>query len=444
MDFNNLQFLGKAIESAVIAQYLDHLSINNLHDAKQSAYKKFHSTETLLTKIHNDIMCSLGRGEVVMLVLLDLSAAFDTIDHDILLNRLEKRYGIKGNALKWFRSYLSDRTQSVIVNDTESNIQHLKYGVPQGSKLGPILFNSYIAPVSEIASNHNITDEKYADDHQLILAFKPKQCQDQKEAILKMEKCIKDIRQFLLENKLSNNSEKTEFLFLGTPAHLKQIQINEIGIDGVKVQAVNSAKNLGVVLDNYMTMEKQVNKMCKNVYFNIRNLSMIRNHLDTEDTKTAVNALVTPHLDYGNGLLLGIKKNLINKLQVAQNSAVRLIEKVSRRQHITDLRKRLHWLPIPARIEFKILSMTWKALHNQAPGYLVDLLKQRSTSRNLRSINRMILDIPGAYGTNKFADRAFYRSAPQLWNRLPDEVRLAVSLNSFKKALKKLSGQYYN
>jgi exonuclease III len=441
---SNLQYLGKAIESTVISQYLDHLTENKLHDAKQSAYKKFHSTETLLIKIHNDIMSSLGRNEVVLLTLLDLSAAFDTIDHNILLNRLEKREGVEGTALEWIRSYLSGRTQSVKVNNTESDSVPLKYGVPQGSKLGPVLFNSYIAPVSEIAKNNNIEDEKYADDHQLILAFRPKHQQDQWAALSQMEKCIKEIRNFLQDNKLCNNSEKTEFLLIGTPSQLKQIQIDNISIDNTKITTVDKARNLGVIFDKFMTMENQVNKACRNTYFNIRNISKIRRYLTKEDSKTVVNALVTPHLDYGNGLLMGIKKNLLNKMQIAQNSAVRLIQKVPRHEHITKYRKQLHWLPIQARIEFKILSMTWKALNKQAPGYLSNLLSLNTASMNLRSKSRMMLEIPEAYGTNNFADRAFNRSAPHLWNKLPDKVRKAETISSFKKSLKThLFNKYY-
>ena len=157
---SNLPFLGKLIESAVISQYMEHLTNNNLTDLKQSAYKKFHSTETLLIKIHNDIVTNMNHGEITMLVLLDLFAAFDTIDHKIPLDRLKYKYGIDGTVLKWFKSYLSDRSQSVIINDTESQRKTLNYGVPQGSKLGPLLFNSYIAPISKIAEENGIEVEK--------------------------------------------------------------------------------------------------------------------------------------------------------------------------------------------------------------------------------------------------------------------------------------------
>jgi hypothetical protein len=165
---SNLPFLGKALEAAVIMQFNEHVQKNNLGDTKQSAYKKFHSTETLLLRIHDDIMTSLDKGEVVMLVLLDLSAAFDTIDNKIILDRLNMNYGIKDTALNWFESYLQNRTQSVVVNDKESTKKHLKYGVPQGSKLGPVLFNAYIAPLSKVAESNGVIDQKYADDEHFV------------------------------------------------------------------------------------------------------------------------------------------------------------------------------------------------------------------------------------------------------------------------------------
>ncbi len=110
-------------------------------DTFQSAYRKYHSTETTLLMVQNDILLHLDRYDTVMLVLLDLSAAFDTIDHKILFDRLEKRCGIRGNVLKFLRSYFIDRKQKVVIDENESTTRDLKYGVPQGSVLGPILFN---------------------------------------------------------------------------------------------------------------------------------------------------------------------------------------------------------------------------------------------------------------------------------------------------------------
>ena len=432
---SNLSFLGKLIESAVIKQYLQHLYSNNLDDKRQSAYKPFHSTETLLTKIHNDIMLSMGNQEVTMLVMLDLSAAFDTIDHSTLLRRLRNRHGIEGTALKWFESYLSNRTQSVIINNAISDKLLLKYGVPQGSKLGPILFNTYIAPVSEVSARNNINDEKYADDQQLILSFKPNP-DTQVEAKQKMEKCIADIRDFLIANKLCNNREKTELIIIGNPTQLRKLDISSIKVDDIEIKGVDHVRNLGVIFDNRMSMEKHVNKMCRNAYFNLKNLSRIRGSLDKDVTKIAINALVTPHLDYGNGLLLGISKKLLNKLQVAQNSAVRLIERLKRDDNITDHRKNLHWLPIPARCRFKILTTAWKALNGQAPHYIKQLLRiKKPHNINLRSNKKMQLKTQAVPG-NSYSDRAFSLAIPELWNDLPEKVKNSKTLQSFKKNLK--------
>jgi len=345
-------------------------------------------------------------------------------------------YGIHGNALKWFSSYLSKRTQSVVINDKESSKKPLKHGVPQGSKLGPILFNSYIAPLSNIAAKHDISDEKYADDEQLILAFKPNTPLNQRNSVCKMERCIQDIREFLLDNKLCNNSEKTEFMIIGCPSQLSKVQINSIQVENTSITPTGKVKNLGVVFDKTMTMEPQINHMCKKVFLNVKNIGMIRKCLNREDAKTAVHALVTPHLDYGNALLYGINQKHLRKLQVAQNSAARLIEKLQQKHDsITHVRKKLHWLPISARIEFKILSMTWKALNDESPSYISQLLcKQPQQRINVRSNNRNRLAQPQP--KNKFGARAFSVIAPKLWNKLPEKIKSSSSSDSFKRALK--------
>ncbi len=147
---SNLAFISKLIEKAVAFQLIDHLKRNNLYDIFQSAYRQFHSTETALLRVKNDVLNAMDNQNITLMLLLDLSAAFDTIDHDILLNRLKERCGIGGTAIRWMRSYLTDRTQIVKINNSISETKPLKYGVPQGSVLGPILFTIYTAPLGEI------------------------------------------------------------------------------------------------------------------------------------------------------------------------------------------------------------------------------------------------------------------------------------------------------
>ena len=133
----------------------------------QSAYRTGHSTETALLKVMNDCLTGCDNSNVCLLSLLDLSAAFDTIDHEILLKRLEVTFGIQSNALLWFKSYLHNRKQTVVVDGVKSEWYDIKYGVPQGSVLGPILFTLYMQPLSGVINKHNVSYHFYADDTQL-------------------------------------------------------------------------------------------------------------------------------------------------------------------------------------------------------------------------------------------------------------------------------------
>ena len=147
----------------------------------------------------------------------------------------------------------------------------------------------------------------------------------------------------------------------------------------------------------------------------------------------AVHALVTPHLIYANSLLYGINKSHIEKLQVAQNSAARLIQRLKKHDRISHVRKELHWLPIEARIKFKLLNLTWKALNGKAPTYISELL-HRNSNTQLRSHKNKALVVPRTL--TKFGDRAFSTVAPCLWNSLPVATRLSNSHNAFRRNLK--------
>ncbi|GFS07905.1 reverse transcriptase-like protein [Elysia marginata] len=163
---SNLPFLSKVLEKVVLIQIESHLNKNRLKEIYQSAYKKKHSTETALLKVHSDLLEATDSGQVSILALLDLSAAFNTLDHQILLRRLEVSFGFKNNALKWVASYLENRTQTVSAGGYHSKKSFLRYGVPQGSVLGPILFSLYSQPISNVLSKHGFRYHLYADDTQ--------------------------------------------------------------------------------------------------------------------------------------------------------------------------------------------------------------------------------------------------------------------------------------
>ena len=156
--------MSKVVEKCVAKRLIDYFDANGVDVLNQSAFRKLHSTETALIRVHNDIAVASGQNRLVILLLLDLSAAFDTVDHCILLSCLSRRFGIGGRALEWFRLYLGDRTQFVNINGSTSNRRVLQFGVPQGLVLGLLLFSLYTSPLSDIASKHELSFHFYADD----------------------------------------------------------------------------------------------------------------------------------------------------------------------------------------------------------------------------------------------------------------------------------------
>ena len=201
---SNLQLISKLTERAVFDQVHRHMVEYSLYPVLQSAYRKGHSTETALLKVTNDILMNMDRQHVTLLVMLDLSAAFDTVHHEILLNRLDSRVGVKGQALKWFASYLTNRSLRVSFGQALSEKFELSYGVPQGSCLGPLLYTIYASELLDIIEKHLPDAHTYADDTQLYLSFKLAATSSQADAIAAIEACIKDIRAWMSRNKHEN------------------------------------------------------------------------------------------------------------------------------------------------------------------------------------------------------------------------------------------------
>ena len=203
---SNLSFLSKVIEKVISIRILGHILDNNIVDSFQSAYRAGHSCETALLHVYNDIVTTVGKGNGSFLVLLDLSAAFDTIDHDNLFYILEKYVGIGGSALQLIRSYFSDRTQKIQIDGIMSGFASLLCGVPQGSLLGPLKFCLYLLPLGATLRHHNIGYHIYADDTQLYISFK---CKDPSESLTKLNMCISDIQVWRIKNKFKINDSKT-------------------------------------------------------------------------------------------------------------------------------------------------------------------------------------------------------------------------------------------
>ncbi len=195
----------------------------------------------------NDLLLSSDRGCISLLVLLDLSATFDTIDHNILLNRLENSVGISGSALAWFKSYLSDRHQFVAVNEEVSYRSQVQYGVHQASVLGPLLFTRhYMLPLGNIIRKHGVSFHCHADDTLLCISSRP----GETHQIEKLMECIVDIKNWMTNNFLLLNSEKTEVLIIGPKNHTSNNPEHGLTLDGRSVDSSSSVRNLGVLFDS--------------------------------------------------------------------------------------------------------------------------------------------------------------------------------------------------
>jgi len=437
---SNLSFLSKVIEKVIAKRLFAHMSANNLFDKLQSAYKPGHSTETALLRIQNDILNTIDTGRGTLLVLLDLSAAFDTVDHSILLGLLEEHIGVSATALALLESYLSGRSQRVTVNNIFSEVAELVYGVPQGSILGPIKFCIYTLPLGAILRFHNIDYHIYADDTQLYLSF---QASDPDSSLQKIITCISDIRSWMINSKLKINDSKSEFLIVTSPYMKSKLPDLKLSVGTSIVCPSQKAKNLGVIFDSSLDMNNQISNICKSAYFHIRNIGSIRNLLTHDAAAQLIHSLITSRFDYCNSLLYGLSECKINRLQKIQNTAARILMKSPRYCHITPVLKQLHWLPVRQRITFKILIITYRAFYGLAPSYICDLIVRLSSSRSLRSNDKCLLAIPKTK-LKSYGDRAFNFAAAKEWNSLPLSIRQSKSLGIFKSSIKTfLFNQYF-
>ena len=203
---SNLTFTSKLVERVVAARFLKHVDHHKLLPERQSAYRHLHSTETAIAAVHNDLVCAADADQVAALVLLDLSSAFDTVDHDILLSVLERRFGVDGIALRWFRSYLEDRTQVFVVNGNSSTTHRVGCSVPQGSVLGPLGFISYTEDVTLVFKRHNIQHHLFADDKQANASASLHGVDDVRDCL---HDCTTDISNWCASRRLQLNEGKT-------------------------------------------------------------------------------------------------------------------------------------------------------------------------------------------------------------------------------------------
>ncbi len=392
------------------------LSQNNKLDAKQSGFRSGHLTETALLSVTEALRIAKADSKSSVLILLDLSAAFETVNHQILLSTLSS-LDITGIPLRSFESYLTGRSFKVAWGGEVSKAHQLVTGVPQGSVLGPLLFSTYTTSLGPIIQAHGFSYNFHADDTQLYLSFRP----DDPTEAARISGCLADISAWMKEHHLQLNLAKTELLVLPATPTLQHDFTIQLGSSTITPSA--SVRNLGVIFDDQLTFKEHIAKTARSCRFALHNIRKIRPFLTEHAAQLLVQVLVISRLDYCSALLAGLPSNTIKPLQMIQNAA-----------HVTPLFVCLHWLPVAARIKFKTLMIAYRTTTGSAPTYFHSLLQIYIPSRSLRSANERRLVVP-SQRSSKSLSRTFSFTIPGWWNDLPTPIRNAGSLSIFKQQL---------
>src|SRR5688572_1634079 len=301
---------------------------------------------------------------VTALILLDFSAAFDCVDHCILLKVLQDSFGISDTILDWFLSYLSNRTQHVRINFLISSIASVLFGVPQGSVLGPLLFILYTSALSAIASRHGIEIHLYADDTQLYVHLRLNEVAN---ATKKLRACIDDVMLWSLSMRLKLNPSKSELIWFDRSTKLLQCTELSLSTSSSLLSPASTVRDLGVILDSALSLKPQIAAISRACLFHLRRIRQLRSTLDSASLKTLINCLILTRLDYCNSVLYGLPECTLLPLTRILHQAARLCLGLSYRDHIIPALRSLNWLPVCERIRFKLALLMYRACTDHLP-----------------------------------------------------------------------------
>ena len=358
---------------------------------------------------------------------LDISAAFDTIIHILLLDCL-KRIGISGIPLKWFQSYLSKRKIKLKLKNNFSDIIDLLIGIPQGGVLSPTLYSIYISDIIHLLDMLDIHYHLYADD--IIIYFSTKNFKTVQDLQDKINALMIAIKNFLISKHLKLNSDKTEIMHISHNSRLN-LKFNSIDILNENIKMKSTIKCIGYIIDHQLNMKQQISETIKKSNFALHCVSKIRQFLDIHSTQIIINALVISKLEYNLELLYNIKQMDVERLEKILRKSIRLIFNLKKKDSVTAYMKKINWLPIAERIKIKNIKIIHNSLCCQEPQYIRDLFEMNENPHT-RQNNGSNLKIPLAL--SEFHKKALSIYGPSLYNQIPLDIRKS---NNFNDRLKK-------
>ena len=418
----------KLFEKVVHQQLYRYFENQGLINNNQFGFRKHHSTVHALAGLVGAVRRALDSNKVVIAVYLDLSKAFDTVTHDKLLSKLD-HYGVRGTELSWFRNYLDGRVQAVRLSDAVSDKGIISTGVPQGSILGPMLFNIMI---NDLFTCHDLQTVAYADDTSLICSAK-----SYAEAAAKVQTNLNKIYEWLCANNMKLNINKTKYSIFH---YKKKISIDiNLTINGIPIERTSSYKALGVVLDERLEFGKQVSSIKTKLAYVSHILHRPEHSLTSKQRLALYNAFAVPHLTYGIQIWGVCSLALNRQLQVLQNRIIRSFKRVHQSERTQDLFRKLKILNIESLKHqeiYKLMKRVGEGAVPRATGAMFTRpTSHRYPRRDLDRYNKPKINLTKT-------KRCLSWTGPELWNGLPQHIR-SLPYPAFKRAIGQLllSGQ---
>lgn len=421
----------KIIEIIAKEQLMEYIEENNIITEYQSAYRKNFSCETALNLMISECKEELEKSYLII-VFLDLKRAFETVERERMKIKM-KTYGIKGNELKWFESYMKDRKQIVIYKNEKSDPNEIPIGLPQGTQLSVILFLLYINDIIKAAKHGKIM--LFADDTVLIT-----KCNNIQEGIQKTNEDLESIYNWLNANKLKLNIEKTKYMLISKKD--LNYNSNEIKIGDQSIERVKQIKYLGIQIDDKLTLNAQIEGLTKKIATKTNFLYRISRKLTQNTKKMIYNSFILPHFDFCSTLYIGHTQAQLKQLQKLQNRALRIILNCEFRTETKYMLDTLKMMSVKQRWMFNLMTFIFKIKNNLAPKYLTQKLKYNNDTHNLNTRNKNELRLPNI--KSKFARNTIFYNGIKMYNTLPPVLKHETNIKKFKINLEQYIKQNIN